>query len=256
MIKIVAVGGCHVVGYPAGMPGFMSFVSHYLRQEEVEHSCSLYGTFNLNSIAAISNVLNKQQPDVLIVQMGNYEFQSDLLKRTRKLVGLSSSSKFSEVLKVEHGVTTRNPNRVFTPTLLQHLKLMLKRVWVALVGKYLINVAELSAQAEQFFAWLSEQNTKHVVILSPLPAFDRTVQPLRKIGASLFCRLSRKYNFEYVDVMKLVGGGNDVFFDNIHLNVHGHELVGKAVAEAIIPLRDQRYTQEINSYVALSYQEV
>jgi lysophospholipase L1-like esterase len=254
MTKVVAVGGCHIHGYPVGIPGFMSFASRLLRREGVEHSCSLHGTLNLNSIPTIATILREQQPDVLIVQMGNYEFQSDLLRRTRKLIGLSSSPKHSKILMVEHRVATTDPYRIFSPTKIQRLKLMAKHVWVELFGRYLIDVATSSARAKKFFAWLSEQNTKHVVILSPLPAFDQTVQPLRKIGASLFRTLSRKYNFDYIDAMRLVGERKDFFFDNIHLNAYGHELVGQAVAEAIV--QKQHYEQESEVYSASYYQEV
>ena len=93
-IKILFAGGCHVVGYPAGKSyAFPAVVGSELFKAGVQSDIECVGYLPLHHSAKITEACRRIRPDILVLQVTNYELGNELSEFIRSRLGLRVKSK-------------------------------------------------------------------------------------------------------------------------------------------------------------------
>jgi len=249
---ILFAGGCHLNGFPVGAENSLARVAlRYLRHPDAENPCVL-SYFNLHSTSPLIEALRHQQPDFLVLQVGNYEslpkFEKVLGFRSSSSLSSFSFSSFSFSSSGSHSPNARlfvsNPGMQYRPTLATRLiyarRLLLTTLFSALGQRTRIfNPAALADSLDSVLSSLHQFPLKGILLLSPFPCPDPLTHACRRRAAKIFAAAAQKHGCLLVDTFNLfeaLGRGKKFqvnFADPSHLSRLGHDRVGLLLGESL-----------------------
>jgi hypothetical protein len=225
-------GGCHVDGYLVGEK--CSFVAESLGllarmgwQFEARTLACLTLTHPERLVALCGNY----KPEVLVLQLGNWETNAGFRQYLRKQSGFASSSVVG-TSKVEGAPLS------FRPGLRWHAKSRVRQVLDLILGHPLVNLEWMQKLLNIFFTEVAALKIPAVLVLSPLPCLDPVHRFYRQRLLPVFEAEVSKHGFPYLDVFNLYGRdgrahADDLFADAGHLNIAGHHWLGEVVGHRI-----------------------
>jgi hypothetical protein len=232
-VKIGALGGCHIAGYPYEVAqAFPSLLAAQIQGQVVARTANLQFVKLPQHLPAIATL----HPSLVLLQLGNYEFCASvrtLLRQVRGSLGLKSTGKKGTELSASTALATR------PASFLDKLLTKPKRYGRVVLLGLLINVLWLcSPQHRQAFRALNAYVQAHpntaFVFLSPLPHLDPAEDAMRRLGSWLLRRgLLPAANFHWVDSHLLIPRDPSLFYDLGHLNEEGHRNLAAKLAEIL-----------------------
>jgi hypothetical protein len=232
-LKVLFAGGCHVNGFPVGQEfGFPAITSSELESAGVRCEIRCMGHLALHQLQRVEDACREFQPDMLVLQVGNYELGNELTPYVLSRFGLkrgkkkSSSSSAGPVLDV--------------PRWRYLLRGMFKQIIDMALCHPLVDWQAFEIKVQHFMAAVAACNVNQVIVLSPTPCVDRTARYYRFRGARMLERAAADHAWTYLNLLALEPRaseprlGKQMFFaDAIHLGTTGHAAVGQAVAARV-----------------------
>jgi hypothetical protein len=235
-VKISALGGCHVAGYPYEVKeAFPSLLAVQIGGQVVKRVAHLQFVKLPNHLPAIDTLL----PSHVLLQMGNYEFcasASTLYKQARRSLSPQStgkkSSKSSSSNESSVDPIPRASSASFLSKLLAKPKLYAR---VVTLGLFISILWLCSSQHRQAFralnACMRQYPATVFLFLSPFPHLDPAVNTLRRLGSWIMRRgVASTANCHWVDSHQLIPRAPTLFYDSGHLNEEGHRHVAAFLA--------------------------
>ena len=231
--RILFAGGCHIDGYLVGER--RSFVAESLdvlagmgRRSDVQTLARL----PLTQPERLAVVCGKYQPELLVLQLGNWETKVGLREHLRRRRGLASSRASLDTISLEAA------SLVFRPGFRWRAKTRVRQVLDLILGHTLVNTHHMEMLLDIFFDEVVALNIPDVLVLSPLPCLDPVHWFYRQRLLSVFEAASSRRGFLYLDVFDLYSRdprahAEDLFADPDHLNVAGHRWLGEIVGHRI-----------------------
>jgi hypothetical protein len=170
-----------------------------------------------------------QVPDILVLQLGTFEASPSLIHG--RLNWLRSSSSSSQLKK--DGLPPVDPDSVYHISILQAVKQLVKQVIHGILAYSLLPKKRLAAEIDAFFGLLAKKGVKQVIVMSPLPSLDPTLQHYRDQVFGLMKKATRNSHVVVYDATYLRGMHHLYLPDGMHLNRHGHEFLGREIGQLI-----------------------
>ncbi|WP_345075174.1 hypothetical protein [Hymenobacter fastidiosus] len=187
----------------------------------------------------------KEEEAVVVFQLGNYEFSSDLPTALQHTVGLKRRKKSTPSVEaadktVVAGATASQPSAgeassmvakkpSLAGVLLYQLSWRLRCVIVA--GLYLLTWLGLKKHEAAFTLLNAACKTNPdtlFIFLSPFPTQGASDTLIRKLGGWIMKRrLHNHDNLLFVDTHVVLVGSQALFIDNSHLNAEGHQVLAE-----------------------------
>lgn len=230
---MIAIGGCHVAGYKVGEENsFVNVVSRSTGYECIHRAAN----YQIKKTTGIREKINTNQPDIVLLQLGNYEFHASLkqLFQTKK----KNKSKLSE----NSGLVKKSDDTDKQPLLLPLVKepkagfflrnLITPFIWIVLKYRnrlYLKNIKDI----------IKENPSQTFVILSPIPCFKTSDNLIRNKAAKWYKKLYATLpNVTYIDLFRYIASDKRYFADPGHLNSTGHRIMGRIISQHIKTLKE------------------
>ncbi|PZF71357.1 hypothetical protein [Taibaiella soli] len=230
-MKCLAIGGCHMEGYPIGFNN--SFIHKFSKR--FTSDVHVEANFPLSHTYRISALIKEHDPGIVILQLGNFEFDASL-KKTFDLWARKKRIPSAEQPKTNDRIVSQTGNFVHivstTPPVTNNRFLSLLQ-WACLpptilVRKYLVagQMRSLKEITQQF---------PHIkfIVLTPLPVVKATDNWIRKRAARYF-----KHYFKDLNNVSVIDTHETlkhppVFADESHLNKIGHDLLQYAMEQEL-----------------------
>ena len=251
-MKILVMGGCHVDGYLVGADrSFPAVLSKILLKEKLSHELKIVPYFIAKDAQALKKIAEEVIPDVLILQIGNYEFLPVFYKGIKKKLGLKTKSKRSKPHKarsytiktldmknkIDDGLSI-DDMKFFKETVTFKIKMAIKNTIITIFNYPFFSEDKIVVDINKLFIIIKALNIPKVIILSPLPCADTGVMRYRRLGAELVKQKTNEYGFDYSNMLddlltpyKVNKTTVDIFIDENHLNKKGHLMVGTILGE-------------------------
>lgn len=223
---MIAIGGCHVAGYKVGEENSFVNVISKVTGSILSHRAPRYQIKRTNGIR---EKINKSQPDVVLLQLGNYEFNSSL----RQIV---KNKPVSEGAQYEYSFNTEQkyPKKPLVLPLISEKKryhffqnLLSPFIWSYLACKnykHLNNIRHI----------IKENPGTKFIILSPMPCLNASDNFIRRNAAKWFKIMFKDMpNVKFINLFKYISVDKRYFEDPAHLNITGHRILGKIVSQYI-----------------------
>jgi len=241
-IKVLALGGCHIAGYPVGEKyAFPQLFGRLLASEPGETVANIQLASLPQHLARVA----EQRPSHVLLQLGNYECADSFRLLLRQLDSpalhkLSASSAWSDwsARSATSSSTTNGDDQTAgagttagAPGWRQTLHRGLRTAGLA---SLLLSLWVLGRRYRRAFAALNAciaQNPDTVFLcLTPFPSLNPTINTLRRLGGCLMQRrLAAHPNLQWLDTHRLLRPARQLFADESHLNQAAHEVVAHAL---------------------------
>lgn len=196
-----------------------------VNSKEVSFEKKTQGHVTLKNFIETTNNIHEFAPDILLVQLGNYEFSFSIKQE------LSRSLKFKKKKKVARkssndSTASSKAGVVSQP---QYLKLLVKS-WFKIAFDTFSSVTRKKmqvrkAELKQLLEILDQLNY-NIILLSPLPVLDNFVQKTRSSANKILENYKfRNKKIRYIDTHTLVPQKRRYFQDATHLNKEGHSQI-------------------------------
>lgn len=223
---MIAIGGCHVAGYKVGEEN--SFVNVIAKATGIilSHRAPQY---QIKKTTGIREKINNCHPEIVLLQLGNHEFNASLKQILKKKENKIASENQYIIYKEEE--FSKKPHLL--PVVSERKKgFFLKNLVAPLIWTYL---------AYKNFKHL--KNIRHIikenpgttfVILSPIPCLNVSDNYVRRKAAGWFkWMFGRLSNVKYIDLFRYIAVDKRYFEDAAHLNATGHRILGRIVSQYI-----------------------
>jgi hypothetical protein len=254
-VRLLFAGGCHVGGFPVGEQlGFPRIAVEQLRRQRPAHAFSvrslLYVT--LASTDRILDACREYAPHVLVLQLGHYESSIPLRKRIKKLMRPSAGSAVSHSSCVSWSADYEpHPELHFTNSWTHQLKnaakLSLDSV-LRVAARPAFDGRRLKFSMASLLHHLRELGVPQVLVLSPFPSLDPTINRYRRQVHSILFAAAKRHSVHFLDVTALsepayslgtpAKAALHLFADDRHLGVEGHRALGLLLAHKIDEVLD------------------
>jgi hypothetical protein len=250
--EILIAGGCHVEGWPVGD----EFSFGVIAAQAIGAEPKLLGYISLRNPSKLIEYLRRQRrPDILVLQLGNYEAPIPIQKHFRAVLklkpkrkpdgGQTASSEPGQA--TSPGMTKRPaipvpPERTFQPNWKWHAHMRLKQVYAAagqVTRPQLFDAEDMRRRLRSVFEHLAPLEIPQVVALAPLPCPDPMARNFRRAAGLVFRQECERAGVVYLDSFSVLGYGNvrprrdfDIYSDAHHLNAVGQRML----ADALIPM--------------------
>ncbi len=229
--SFIAVGGCHVSGHAINSnPSFVQ-----LAENQTGLTCISKEThFPLKKIAQLDLLIEKNDPEKILLQLGNYEFHASikrLLKKkkkkksSQKKEGDESISKNGSPLSANISSGSFKKETGIEPLVRMFV---LPFIWLFLLNcnrSYLKRIQELT----------KKYSSKQFFILSPIPCLKYSDNYIRRKAAKFINKLlSLQPNVVFIDLFEHLPQYKALYVDTFHLNAIGHQKLGKIVSNEIL----------------------
>lgn len=109
--KILFAGGCHVTGYPVGAEfGFPKVALDFLENNGIHGDMKSLGPLPISHPERLVDLCNDYKPDVLVLQIGNYETTPgsirDYLKKVIRWPSFSPPKKGILPAKISYNIAS------------------------------------------------------------------------------------------------------------------------------------------------------
>lgn len=249
-MKILVMGGCHVDGYLVGEDrSFPAVLSGILFNENISHELKIVPYFIAKDAQAFQKIAEDMIPDVLILQIGNYEFLPVFYKGIKKKLGIKTITPKTQKAKSYKIKTLDMKNKIdkglliddmkfFKETVNFKIKMAIKNMIITVFRYPFFNEDKVVEDINRLFIQIKSLKIAKVIILSPLPCADTGVMRYRGLGAQLVKQKTHEYGFDYVNMLddlltpyQDAATTVDIFIDENHLNIKGHLVVGTILGE-------------------------
>ena len=222
--NFIALGGCHIDGYGAlGNPSFIDII-----QRNINSKCIFKKSlFQLKNIENLKSILQEYPSNLVVLQLGNYEFHPTLdfkkyLNKKNKI-----KNKSFENINPE---SDNNHDFYEGRGLLYRDIVFLTKTLFTPVYWYLIE-----RKNEKYFIELyniiKTNYKKDFVIITPLPLYHSANNIIRKKAITLFESYFLKLpNVIFVNTFEDFPFDKDLFYNPAHLSAKGHNFLGNKVA--------------------------
>jgi hypothetical protein len=211
------------------MHAFPVVVTRELEYAEISCQSELVPYVALHHPEKVIEACSRFHPDVLVLQLGNYELGNELGRYLAARVGLNSRKRSSSPMPSRAVV---NQSRY---SLRAHAKQWIDRC----LGHPLIDFVEMEAKYRTFLA-ATAQSAGQVIVTSPTPCADPTADYYRRRALPVIEVLAGRHHCTFVNLMVVAAAavertlGRDLFFaDAVHLGIAGQEAVGLRLAVEI-----------------------
>jgi hypothetical protein len=233
-MSCLAIGGCHLEGYPIGYTN--SFI--YKLSKTFSEDVHVEANFPLSRISRIATLIQMHNPGVVVLQLGNYEFDASIQKtlqlwkkkrnlRTKKIAKSSGNPRLIKVSSKDNSSSGILNNRILS---------LLQWSWVPLVSAARINLAADHIRA---LKKITQQHPSiRFIILTPLPLAKATDNWVRKRAAVYYkAQFHSLQNVTVIDTHSTLMHP-PIFADPSHLNKIGHALLQHAVEQEMEKAND------------------
>jgi hypothetical protein len=243
--RLVFAGGCHVAGYLVGaQSGFVTIALNVLAHSGLECEARTLEHLPLTYPERLEQFCMSYRPDVLVLQLGNWETNTSLREYLRKTVGLKTSShrKTSSHSKTSLSATPTPREHAptsFHPGLMWRAKSIARQVVDVMLLHTIVNVQKVHRLLSVFFSEVATLRIPAVIALSPLPCADPVHMYYRRRVLPAFEAEATKHGFQYLNVFFLQTHERRapcIFADAGHLNAEGHRMLGELVGRHIASL--------------------
>jgi hypothetical protein len=227
-MHIVAIGGCHVSGF--GVSHGESFVDHLARAFIAEGSAptvELHPRFRLADSEQLSGILADRVPDIVLLQVGNYEAAFDWQRRVRKALGLSSRSDGTDA-PLEYA-----SDAVYLPRNVRGPSGLLRDVTYYALGKILFDPSQLAGQCDTLLSAVVRSGCKRVVVITPLPSMLPWIRRGRSRIGQVMVERAKAVGLPVLDSLPLLSSARWFLPDGSHLNRQGHLVLAEGVLSVL-----------------------
>jgi hypothetical protein len=209
------------------------------------------GERGLNESDYINDYNEKQlfdcsKPDVLVLQFGTFEASPSLLRN--RLHKISSSIPYAWGKKKE--LPSMDPDSRFQLSMSLSAKYLIKHLIHSLLGYRLLPTRRLAPEIDAFFHALENSGVKQVIVMSPLPSTDPTLQRYRNQVHMLMKRCATDCTLVWYDASKLRTQHHLYLPDGMHLNRRGHDFLGKEIGELLASIVREEVESGVVSHAA------
>lgn len=227
-IKVLAIGGCHVVGYGLSnqKDNFVDVLISSVNSEEIIFEKKAQAHVSLKNFLQETDNIHQFAPDILLIQLGNYEFSPSIKQELFSSLKLKKKEK--KAVR-EAGSDTQPSPKAEVVSQSQYIKVLVKS-WFkiafdtfAFVTKKKMKVRK--TELKQLMTTLDQLNY-NIILLSPFPVLDRFVQKTRRSANKVLENHEfRNKKIRYIDAHTLVPHKRTYFLDPNHLNKEGHSRI-------------------------------
>lgn len=234
MTKILFVGGCHINGWHVGMEkSFVSVALDMLATAGVQYEFKKTANYLMKNTEYLIELNKKNKYDILVLQVGNYEFSPYLKKNIIKKFNLANlCDKKKSVGIVREDIIEEHYE--YYPDIYTRLKMLTKLKIVHICNFPFFDKYELYKEAENLSQTIKTIGFSKVIVLSSFSCVEFANKEYRRKGNKILKDVASKNNFAYLDVMQELQSYQDIYSDINHLNVKGHKLVGKMLGDSLL----------------------
>lgn len=230
-MQCLVAGGCHVDGYPVGKTAGFADIAMKICAVSND-SVKVLGAIHLGHASKLVDACAHQRPHALVLQMGHFETTKPLTGASNSRSGSTSTSGSSRDSATQPALF-----RTRLQTLSWDVKNLIKLQLARVRGKTYFDASDVQRSLGAFCDEIAKLDLPRVILLSPLPCADRVSLGNRHKLLTHFESNAKRCNFDYLDVMSSLlaaARGKDIYYDAIHLNRKGHELLGQLVAQLLL----------------------
>jgi hypothetical protein len=229
--RILFAGGCQTDGYPIGRDrGFSAVAMRALAGRGLASDSRRLPTLALSRSEALIEACRDCSPDIVVLQLANYETCLRVGVRVRKLlrrVGLRAGRR-------PPPDWAPRPAAQLRPDGVWRLRTIGAQALDAAVGHRLVDVPRVGQRFDDVLAQVTAATAARVIVIGPLPCAHPVVLRYRRELAPLVRRSAASHGCEYVDALHLFAGrsaasGDGLGADAIHLNAASHRLLGEHI---------------------------
>lgn len=236
-LKVTVIGGCHVVGYPIGIPdSFLTVFQQQLESELINVSVSRFPYLDLNRANVISRICKESKPDLLILQAGNYIFNPIMFKAVRKKIKHLHKSNNRHKETMPSVIPGIDKDGIFIPGKWFLFHQLIKRFIHSLLFYKILNERKCNRYIRQSFEAVEKEGVKNVLIIGAFPTADRVMNKYRMIGNKMLYQQCVNYGYAYFDVFPFIETSfKDRSFtvDFMHFSRKAHHVLGMHLAKKI-----------------------
>lgn len=222
--NFIALGGCHVGGFGAlGEPSFIDII------ETKTNSKCVYtkAFFQLKYIQSLNSILNEYPTNLVVLQLGNYEFNPAL--DFRKYINKKNKTKnqsFDDINPVsDNNHEFYEGQGLLYRKFLYFIKTILSPAYWYFIkrqnNKYFIELHNI----------IKENYNKDFVIITPLPIYHNANNIIRKKAISMFEHYFLNLpNVIFVNSFEDFPINKEMFYNPAHLSAKGHNFLGEKVS--------------------------
>jgi lysophospholipase L1-like esterase len=226
----IAIGGCHVTGF--GVQPHESFI--HLLSDRFNLECTLQKShFQIKHVAKIRDLISEHQPEVVLLQLGNFDYHSSLKrlfkKKKKDSAGKPSSSSSSSM-------PSKNQLReqfIVTPV---DKEPFYKRMVRSITLPFIASVLQRRYAAHlEVLGNIIERNRKvRFIVMAPMPCIKWNDNYVRYRGAKEFKQLfALQPNVHFIDLHHSFERNRSLFQDPFHLNASGHQRLFQLIAKSL-----------------------
>ena len=232
--KIVALGGCHVVGYPfEQFDAFPNLLCGLINGELVGQVGNLQFVRLPDHLARFRGL----QPSHVILQFGNYEFSASfyhVIRQFKRAFGLRVSPP-----SPSFGSSGSSSGSTYQTNSVDALPARSKMGHYARLtglGSVTASIWLFSSQYRLVFQainrYMAQCPDTTLIFLSPLPCLDPVANSLRRLGSRLLRRgLASQPNCHWLDTHQVIGTDPRFFADPSHLSKIGHQALAHSITK-------------------------
>lgn len=262
--RILFAGGCHVLGYPVGEEHSFPAVALRSLAHHEPQAPSLLGYISLRSGPLLVDICRQQEPEFLVLQLGNYETMPVFRKILQKAFHLRRNHQHGSSITASNRFVQAEPEKLYQTTFRTRF-LASRRVvsahLLAAMGQRqrVFDPSAVAASLDSILSSLQPLSLRRVFLLSPFFCPEPVVRACRLQARPIFEAAARKHGCVYIDAFGMLessGRGKGIlanFADAIHLSRLGHERVGLMVGEK---MRDALAQMKIAANQAEEYRQL
>lgn len=228
--RILFAGGCHVVGYPVGEQyAYPHVVARHLAASNITCRSLSLSHIALHHPERVVTACHEFQPDMLVLQLANYELGNTLGAYLLSRLGFKLKKEPNSSLTDVPVVTRRR----YT------VRSRFKQLIDVILGHPLVDLAPIEVKYEAFIA-ATAKCAGYVLLASPTPCADPVAQFYRLRALPMVEALAARHNCAYANLVDLGPAaeqrtvGREMFFsDAIHLGIAGQAAIGLRLATHI-----------------------
>jgi hypothetical protein len=237
--SFVAIGGCHVEGY--GANGNKSFIN-VIDENTPYFPVFTRSTFAIKRNTEIAEAILKHDPEMILLQLGNYEFHASIKKMIKKKKSSSSSGSSSSMTSssMTSSGSSFSSSAVILPfddkpgvNIFQRY-FLLPLIWKILYrknGKNLEKIKEI----------VSQNPNREFVFLSPFPCLKNSDDFVRnKAGKFMKIYFEGMKNVTFIDLHGKIQRDKRLFADPFHFNAIGHKKIGRLISAELQKLIEKK----------------
>lgn len=235
-VKIAYVGGCHLSGYPIGADlAFPRLVGVELGRSGISVESEILQPVAVHHTSRIIEFVEATRPDVVVLQLGNFETSLRVRSLVRRAIGLRGLRTEGAYDPTADGGYISRPDMSYRPSVGRSIRAQtratLHRAWLW----RLVAPEQIARRMDSAARAVSAASVVPVFSLDPLPCADPVIEGYRRAVRDALPARSQAYR--RVDLRPALEGGLGAtsFADPFHLAAAGHRLIADGLVHLLLP---------------------